>query len=228
MGIDTATKALLDRVLTWCGACEIGETPSSACEALAASEFLDMVHSWATDSGLGFVVRESADLDVGTEFVDIDPAGGAGFWKTTPPVKVLALRLEVGTAFYPLHVASEAEYNALGDKSVPGIPTMAWYCKETDDDGAVLYFDCPLEEDATLHMTSLKQMITSEPSATVDTNLPLHYWDAFNLALRLRVDGYFEGKVTEKDLILAENAKQAIRRLNAGPAPAPQPNTPVL
>ncbi len=213
---NSAVKALVDRVLLWCGSHAIGQTPNVDAETLGESEFKDMLTEWDADRTLALKVRETKDILAGVSSVLIANTLPAD-WDTTRPTDLLVCQFKDGDGYTrPLHVMSEAEYRQLTDKVTDGTPTAIWY--NQDEVAPCLYLDKPTNVTGTLVCTFIKPLYDSVNSK-VSTSAGAKYWAAFNLNLRLRLDAYFEKKAQQIDYQLAENAKQIIRRLNAGAAP---------
>lgn len=189
----------------------------SAGEDLSADESQDglsalnaLMDSLSNDSLQVFARSVDAiALSAGTASVTVGPSGGT---VTTRPVEVLdESYLRIGSTDYPLDLLTLDEWNAIGTKTLSGLPA-ALYVQPDMPDITVHIWPQPSEA-ATLYLWSRKQ-IRQFTSLTTELNLPPGYERmlAFMLAEELAPEYEREPSPTVRQKAAA--ARRSIKRTN--------------
>lgn len=202
---------LIKRALRLLGVYSIGEDPSAdeAADALAALNAL--MDSLSNDSLQAFA--RSVDpiaLAAGAASVTLGPSGDT---ITDRPVQVLEESyVQIGDVSYPLDLLTLAQWNAIGIKTMTGLP-RALYVQAEMPDITVSIWPQPSEA-CTLYLWSRKQ-IRQFTSLTTEVNLPPGYERmlAFMLAEDLAPEYEREPSPTVRQKAAA--ARRSIKRTNA-------------
>lgn len=201
---------IIKRSLRLLGVYSAGEDLSADESADALSALNALMDSLSNDSLQVFARSVDAiALSAGTASVTVGPSGGT---VTTRPVEVLdESYLRIGSTDYPLDMLTLDEWNAIGTKTLSGLPA-ALYVQPDMPDITVHIWPQPSEA-ATLYLWSRKQ-IRQFTSLPTELNLPPGYERmlAFMLAEELAPEYEREPSPTVRQKAAA--ARRSIKRTN--------------
>ena len=202
--------ALIKRAMRLLGVYSKGEAPDADEAQDGLSALNSLLDSLSNDSLQVFARSVDAiALSAGTASVTVGPSGGT---VTDRPVQVLdESYLQIGDVSHPLDLLTLDEWNAIGIKTLAGLP-RALYVQPDMPDITVHIWPQPSEA-ATLHLWSRKQL-ASFPSLTTQMQLPPGYERmlAFLLAIDLAPD--FQVEPPAAVVRGAASARRSIKRTN--------------
>jgi len=137
--------------------------------------------------------------------------GSGGDFDTVRPVKILGAYVRSGNTDYPLDIVDAARYREITQKSWGGTPAQLWY-NPVYPLGEIKLYPTPTGD--SIYLDSMKPL--SEPAAlATSTSFPEGYnrMLRFNLAIDLAPE--YGIPISPALAILAEQSKDAIRKLNA-------------
>ena len=201
---------LIKRALRLLGVYAKGEDPDADESQDALSALNALMDSLSNDSLQVFARSVDAiALSAGTASVTVGPSGGT---VTTRPVEVLdESYLRIGSTDYPLDLLTLDEWNAIGTKTLSGLPA-ALYVQPDMPDITVNIWPQPSEA-ATLYLWSRKQ-IRQFTSLTTELNLPPGYERMLAFMLAIDLAPEYDREPSATVVRGAASAGRKIKRTN--------------
>lgn len=188
-----------------------GETATAESCADGLTALNAMIGTWSIQGDLVYTeVTENFTLTASTALRTIGPTGN---FVTTRPVRVVAVSLNYATNIqYDVKVIGAAEYAAIPDKTLSGIPQYVYYDGNYPNAGMYFY---PVP-DSNYPITIYSQKPLSDFSTISDTLVaPPGYERAFRFNLAAEIAPEYGKQASVTVMKVAIESKNAIRDQNA-------------
>lgn len=168
-----------------------------------------MLESWALDNALIYsMVKENFTLASSANNYSI---GSGGDFDTVRPEEILNMFIRAGGFDHPIVMITDAEYSAIGSKSVSTRPARAWY-NPTYPTGTI-YFESKPTVGESVHIDSLKPITTFDNLAQ-EVSLPPGYNALIKFNLAVEGANEYGRSVLPETAMRAEQLLNAVRRRN--------------
>jgi hypothetical protein len=195
------------------GAVASGELPTADENEDVLRKLNSMLARWATKKTLiPASTSESFSLAAGTAQYTM---GSGGTASSARAIRIInAFIRDSANIDYPVEIISEAEYNAIADKTVQSRPYKLFYDAPYGT-GYINFYPTPGAVE-TAHIESLKPLSEIALSGiSGDFNLDREYEEAVQLNLAIRIAPMFGRSVSAELAVFAEEALSDIMSLNA-------------
>lgn len=201
--------SILKRALRMLGVYSTGETPSAE-ETADGVEALNALLGTISNTGLVYTKTEDViSVPSNTTSITVGPSGGT---ITARPISVLDdSYFVISGVSYPLTVATDQQYNAVGIKAMTGLPAAIWP-KMGMDNVTITFWPIPTQA-ITLHLWSTK-VIGSATSATTDLSMPPGYDDALAYLLAEAIAPEYSKEPPPSVMRGAMRARKVLKRTN--------------
>lgn len=206
----TTALTIITAALQELGVAEAGQTLDSDDSQLCLDALNALADAWLVEPNFAYTnTLVSAALPAATQSRTI---GASQQFNCARPVRLESpgCYVRVGTIDYPLEVVNEAQYNAIGLKSVDGPrPSVCWYDAGATT-GTVYFWPTGACTVYLLVQTPVSQFAT----LATDVTLVPGYQRAFKYALMEDIAASFGRQLTALQVRHAAQAKRMVKRAN--------------